>query len=181
MPKFDLSHFFCCHCVKTYERESIQKWLNSGHRICPKMRQTLNHSTVAPNFALRNLIQQWCEKNNYELPKKEFCDDPVIAASPLAGEVSSLIQSLYSAHLNVQRDSIARIHMLSKESPDSRILIANSGGIPHLVYLLLYTDSKTQQHIVTALLNLSLDEENKRLIAREGVILSIIQVLRYGT
>ncbi|XP_057769122.1 U-box domain-containing protein 15-like isoform X2 [Salvia miltiorrhiza] len=166
---------------QTYERDSIQKWLNSGHRTCPKTGQKLNHSTVAPNFALRNLIQQWCEKNNYDLPKKEVCDDPDIASSPLAEEISSLIQSLYSSYVDVQRHAIIRIRMLSKESPDSRILIANSGGIPPLVCLLSCTDSETQQHIVTALLNLSLDEANKRLIAREGAIPAIIQVLRNGT
>lgn len=166
---------------QTYERDSIQKWLNSGHRTCPKTGQKLNHSTVAPNFALRNLIQQWCEKNNYDLPKKEVCDDPDIASSPLAEEVSSLIQTLYSSHVEMQRDAVIRIRMLSKESPDSRILIANSGGIPPLVCLLSCTDSELQQHIVTALLNLSLDEANKRLIAREGAIPVIIQVLRNGT
>ncbi|KAL1554521.1 U-box domain-containing protein 15 [Salvia divinorum] len=166
---------------QTYERESIQKWLNSGHRTCPKTGQKLNHSTVAPNFALRNLIQQWCEMNNYDLPKKEVCDDPDIASSPLAEEISSLIQNLYSSYVDVQRDAIIRIRMMSKESPDSRILIANSGGIPPLVCLLSCADSETQQHIVTALLNLSLDEANKRLIAREGAIPAIIHVLRSGT
>lgn len=166
---------------QTYERDSIQKWLNSGHRTCPKTGQKLNHTTVAPNFALRNLIQQWCEKNNYDLPKKEVCDDPDIASSPLAEEVSSMIQTLYSSQVEMQRDAVIRIRMLSKESPDSRILIANSGGIPPLVCLLSCTDSEMQQHIVTALLNLSLDEANKRLIAREGAIPVIIQVLRSGT
>ncbi|KAL2254947.1 U-box domain-containing protein 15-like isoform X1 [Sesamum indicum] len=166
---------------QTYERESIQRWLNSGHRTCPKTGQKLNYLTVAPNFALRNLIQQWCERNNYDLPKKEISDDPDIASSPLAEEISSLIQNLYSSHVNLQRDAIFRIRMLSKESPDSRVLIANSGGIPPLVYLLSCTDSEIQQHIVTALLNLSLDEANKRLIAREGAIPAIIQVLRNGT
>ncbi|KAG8368013.1 hypothetical protein BUALT_Bualt15G0001100 [Buddleja alternifolia] len=166
---------------QTYERESIQKWLNSGHNTCPKTGQKLNYLTVAPNFALRNLIQQWCEKNNYDLPKKEICDDPDIASSPLAEEISSLIHNLYSSDVNMQRDAIIRIRMLSKESPDSRILIANGGGIPPLVYLLSCTDFEIQQHIVTALLNLSLDEANKRLIAREGAIPAIIQVLQNGT
>ncbi|PIN25753.1 Ubiquitin--protein ligase [Handroanthus impetiginosus] len=166
---------------QTYERESIQKWLNSGHRTCPKTGQKLNYLTVAPNFALRNLILLWSEKNNYDLPRKEIYDDPDIASSPLAEEISLLIQNLYSSHENVQRDAIIRIRLLSKESPDSRILIANSGGIPPLVYLLSCTDTEIQQHIVTALLNLSLDEANKRLIAREGAIPAIIQVLRNGT
>lgn len=170
---------------QTYERESIRKWLSSGHRTCPKTGQKLNYLTLAPNVALRNLILQWCEKNSYDLPKKEVCDEPDIASSPLAEEISSLVQNLYSPHANVQRDAVFRIRVLSKENPDSRILFANSGGIPPLISLLSSSsyadDSETQQHIVTALLNLSLDESNKRFIAREGAIPAIVRVLICGT
>ncbi|XP_075476780.1 U-box domain-containing protein 15-like [Primulina tabacum] len=170
---------------QTYERESIRKWLSSGHRTCPKTGQKLNYLTLAPNLALRNLILQWCEKNSYDLPKKEVCDEPDIASSPLAEEISSLVQNLYLPPANVQRDAIFRIRILSKESADSRILFANSGGIPPLISLLsslsYADDSETQQHIVTALLNLSLDESNKRLIARGGAIPAIVRVLMCGT
>ncbi|KAM1006968.1 hypothetical protein FF1_003608 [Malus domestica] len=58
---------------QTYERASIQKWLDSNHRTCPKTGQTLDHLSLAPNFALKSPIQQWCEKNNYDLPKKDPC------------------------------------------------------------------------------------------------------------
>ncbi|XP_073308322.1 U-box domain-containing protein 15-like [Primulina huaijiensis] len=170
---------------QTYERESIRKWLSSGHRTCPKTGQKLNYLTLAPNLALRNLILQWCEKNSYDLPKKEVCDEPDIASSPLAEEISSLVQKLYLPPTNVQRDAIFRIRILSKESPDSRILFANCGGIPPLISLLsslsYADDSETQQQIVTALLNLSLDESNKRLIARGGAIPAIVRVLVCGT
>lgn len=170
---------------QTYERESIQKWLSSGHRTCPKTGQKLNYLTLAPNLALRKLIVQWCEKNSYDLPKKEVCDEPDIASSPLAEEISSSVHNLYSPHVNVQREAIFRIRVLSKVSPDSRILFANSGGIPPLIALLSSSsyadDYGTQQHIVTALLNLSLDESNKKLIAREGAIPAIIRVLMCGT
>lgn len=60
-----------------------------------------------------------------------------------------------------------KIRMLAKENPDNRIRIANRGGIPSLVQLLSYLDSKLQEHTVIDLLNLSMDEANKRLIARE--------------
>lgn len=96
-------------------------------------------------------------------------------------EISFLVQNLSSRDLNVQRDAIVKIRMLSKENPDNRILIANNGGIPRLVQLLSYQDSKIQEHTVTALLNLSIDEANKRLIAREGAIPSIIDILQNGT
>ncbi|KAF8405535.1 hypothetical protein HHK36_010442 [Tetracentron sinense] len=166
---------------QTYERDSIKKWLDSNHRTCPKTRQTLVHLSIAPNYALRNLILQWSEKNNFELPKKEACTDSDSSSTEHKEEISSLVKKLSSNDLDVQRKASMKIRMLSKENPDNRILIASSGGIPPLVHLLLYPDSKIQEHAVTALLNLSIDEGNKRIIAREGAIPAIIEVLQNGT
>ncbi|CAI9786435.1 unnamed protein product [Fraxinus pennsylvanica] len=166
---------------QTYERQSIQKWLNSGRKTCPKTGQTLNHLILAPNFALHNLILQWCEKNNFDLPIKDACDGPDPSSFALIEEISSLIQNLYSSQVDVKREAIFRIRTISKENPDSRVLIADGGGIPPLVRLLSNKDFEIQEHTVTALLNLSLDEANKRLIAGEGAIPSIIEVLQNGT
>ncbi|KAA3482222.1 U-box domain-containing protein 15-like [Gossypium australe] len=166
---------------QTYERESITKWLNSNHRTCPKTGQTLDHLSLAPNFALRNLILQWCEKNNFELPKKDTYPSSDTYSADLMDEISLLAKDLSSSHPNVRRDAVMKIRMLSKENPENRISIANTGGIPGLVQLLYYPDSKIQEHAVTALLNLSIDETNKRLIAREGAIKAIIEILQNGT
>ncbi|KAJ9550268.1 hypothetical protein OSB04_014313 [Centaurea solstitialis] len=165
---------------QTYERESIQKWLNSNHQTCPKTGETLSHLALAPNFALRNLILQWCEKNNFELPKKESVS---VAENQNAflDEVSSLVQDLSSSQLGTQSQAVEKIRMLSKENPENRILIANCGAIPPLVKLLYSPNWKVKEHSVTALLNLSLDEANKRLIAREGAIPAVIEVLQNGT
>ncbi|KAF5951587.1 hypothetical protein HYC85_009531 [Camellia sinensis] len=166
---------------QTYERESIQKWLNSNHRTCPKTGQSLAHMSLAPNFALRNLILQWCENNNFELPRKDIYDGSDNSSIALTEEISSLVQNLSSRELDIQREAIVKIRMLSKENPDNRILLANMGAIPPLIKFLLYPDSKIQEHTVTTLLNLSLDEVNKRLIAREGAIPTIIEILQNGT
>ncbi|XVE67305.1 hypothetical protein DITRI_Ditri08aG0150000 [Diplodiscus trichospermus] len=166
---------------QTYERESIRKWLNSNHRTCPKTGQTLEHLSLAPNFALRNLILQWCEKNNVELPKKDSYASSDNYSAELMEEIFSLVQNLSSSQPDLRRDAIVKIRMLSKENPENRILIANNGGIPRLVQLLSYPDSKIQEHTVTALLNLSIDETNKRIIAREGAIPAIIEILQNET
>ncbi|KAJ6410195.1 hypothetical protein OIU84_009651 [Salix udensis] len=166
---------------QTYERESIQKWLNSNHRTCPKTGQNLDHLSLASNFALKNLIQQWCEKNNYELPKKDACLGSDGISAELIEEISSLVQNLSSCEFEVRREAIKKIRMLAKENPDNRILIANYGGIPPLVQLLSYQDSNIQEHAVTALLNLSIDETNKILVAREGAIPAIVEILQHGT
>ena len=167
--------------LKTYERESIQKWLDSDHHTCPKTGQTLVHLSLAPNYALRNLILQWCEKNQFELPRKDIKAGSNGSSIQVKQKISSLVQNLSSSQPDVQRKAIMKIRMLAKENPDNRIRIANRGGIPPLVQLLSYPDSKLQEHTVTALLNLSIDEANKRLIAREGAITAIIEILQNGT
>ncbi|CAL9084050.1 unnamed protein product [Musa textilis] len=164
---------------QTYERRSIQMWLDAGHRTCPKTRQTLSHLSLAPNYALRNLILQWCERNKVELLKREPEQDP--DHSERKEEIPSLVGDLSSIHLDAQRRAVKKLRMLSKENPDNRVAIAKHGGIAALVSLLPYPDSKIQEHTVTALLNLSIDEGNKRLIAKEGAIPLIIEILKSGT
>ncbi|KAL1535165.1 U-box domain-containing protein 15-like [Salvia divinorum] len=162
---------------QTYERRSIQKWLDSNHRTCPKTGQTLEHLLLAPNFALKNLILQWCEKNNYQ-PSKEA---PKNAETTNDEKILSLVKSLSSSKLEEQRDAVEQIRFLSKESSENRSLIANAGGIQRLVQLLSYPDSRIQEHTVTALFNLSIDESNKQLISAEDPIPAIIEILANGT
>ncbi|WOL17277.1 hypothetical protein Cni_G26066 [Canna indica] len=164
---------------QTYERRSIQKWLDSGHRTCPKTRRTLAHLSLAPNYALRSLILQWCEKNEVELLKSD-ADQDSDHSEPKEG-IPSLVRNLSSIHLDMQREAVKETRMLSKENPDYRVAIAKHGGIPMLVSLLSYPDSKIQEHAITTLLNLSIDEANKQVIAKEGTIPAIIEILKNGT
>ncbi|KAF5747233.1 hypothetical protein HS088_TW06G01414 [Tripterygium wilfordii] len=166
---------------QTYERDAIQNWFDTKHRTCPKTRQTLAHLSLAPNFALKNLIVQWCEQHNFKLPRKE---NPACSESNCdenKEEILKLIEDLSSRTLEVQRKAVKKIRLLCKENPEKRILIASSGAIPQLTQLLSYPDSKIQEHAVTALLNLSINEANKNLIAKEGAIPEIIQILQNGS
>ncbi|XWS20847.1 hypothetical protein CRYUN_Cryun30bG0004100 [Craigia yunnanensis] len=166
---------------QTFERQSIQKWFDSNHCTCPKTRQTLAHLSLAPNFALKNLITEWCEKNNFKIPEKEDLASSQGSSVKYEEEILSLVEELSSSQLEVQRKAVKGIRMLSKENPETRILFAKSGAIPPLVQLLSYPDSKIQEHAVTALLNLSIDESNKKLITNEQAIPAIIEVLQNGS
>lgn len=194
LPSFSIPHEYLCPITleimtdpvivatgQTYERESIQKWLDSNHRTCPKTGQILHHLLVVPNYALRNLILQWCEKNDFELPRKAISVGSDGSSSELVKQISCLVQDLSSPQLNARRHAILELRTLSKDNPDNRILIASMGGVTPLVQLLSFPDSKIQEHAVTALLNLSLNEANKRVIAQEGAIPAIIDILQNGT
>ena len=163
---------------QTYEKESIQKWFDAGHKTCPKTRQTLDHLSLAPNYALKNIILQWCEKNNFKIPEKEVS---LNVSEEQRDEVSLLVAALSSSQLEEQRESVKQMRLLARENPENRVLIANAGAIPLLVQLLSYPDSSIQENTVTTLLNLSIDETNKKLISNEGAIPDIIEILQYGT
>ncbi|CAN1315539.1 U-box domain-containing protein 15 [Linum perenne] len=149
---------------------------------CPKTRQTLDNPSIAPNYALKNIIIQWCDKHKFKLPKKETTDPSAKSSEQCRGidQVSILVEELSSSNLDVQRRAVKEIRMLSKESPENRVSIADSGGISPIVDLLQYPDSKIQEHAVTALLNLSLDKTNKRAITEAGAIPAIVDVLQNG-
>lgn len=171
---------FFLSILQTYERASIQKWLDAGHKTCPKTQQTLLHTALTPNYVLKSLISLWCDSNGVELPKPNSktgrsgsdCDRTIIG---------SLLQKLVIGDSEEQRSAAGELRLLAKRNTDNRICIAEAGAIPLLVELLSCRDSRTQEHAVTALLNLSINEANKGIIVSVGAIPEIVDVLKNGS
>lgn len=172
---------------QTYERSCIQKWIDSGHRTCPKTQQMLPHVVLTPNYVLRSLIAQWCETNGVELPKRSGCSRSGKACGSMldnSGDratVDVLLQKLSSGTPEDQRAAAGELRLLAKRNADNRICIAEAGAIPLLVNLLSTPDARTQEHAVTALLNLSIYENNKGAIVMAGAIPPIVEVLKVGS
>ncbi|CAM6101851.1 unnamed protein product [Calypogeia fissa] len=174
---------------QTYERVCIQKWLDNGHKTCPKTQQQLSHLALTPNYVLRSLIAQWCETNGLDVPKSSNGRNGkhngiITGLSTSSGEeiqVGPLLLKLASDQVEVQRGAAGELRLLAKASPENRLCIAESGAIPILVSLLSTPDLKTQEHAVTALLNLSIHESNKRAIVSAGAIDPIVEVLKHGS
>ncbi|XP_074585392.1 U-box domain-containing protein 13-like [Curcuma longa] len=159
---------------QTYERECIEKWLEAGHDTCPKTQQKLSSTSLTPNYVLRSLIDQWCEENGM-VPPRSVCS---------AGEhvkVIDLVRKLSSQNLEDQRSAAGELRLLAKRNADNRICIAEAGAIRLLVGLLSTNDACTQEHAVTALLNLSIFEENKGKIIISGAVPGIVHVLKKGS
>ena len=49
---------------QTYERQSIQKWLDHGLTVCPNTHHRLVHTNLIPNYTVKAMIANWCEENN---------------------------------------------------------------------------------------------------------------------
>ncbi|XP_041995012.1 U-box domain-containing protein 13-like [Salvia splendens] len=169
---------------QTYERSCIEKWLEAGHSTCPNTQQALTSNALTPNYVLRSLIAQWCEANGIEVPKRPGSSRPKAgsACSPAErSKIGALLCKLTSGNPEDQRSAAGEIRLLAKRNADNRVAIAEAGAIPLLVQLLSTPDSRTQEHAVTALLNLSIFEDNKGSIISSGAVPGIVHVLKKGS
>ncbi|XP_058208169.1 U-box domain-containing protein 3 [Rhododendron vialii] len=95
-------------------------------------------------------------------------------------QVEKLIEDLRSQSNEVQTSAAAQLRFLAKHNTENRIIIGRSGAIASLLSLLYSEVELTQEHAVTALLNLSINENIKAKIAESGAIDPLIHVLRTG-
>ncbi|KAB1223754.1 U-box domain-containing protein 3 [Morella rubra] len=186
---------------QTYERSSIQKWLDHGLAICPKTRQTLTHTNIIPNYTVKAMIANWIfslvmrkrfdsattkvdvagnGNHNYfrasSLPFLDSGSDEETGTS----HVKKLIEDLKNQSSEVNATAAEELRLLAKDQMHNRIIIGQCGAIAPLLSL-LYSESKvTQEHAVTALLNLSINADNKAMIAEAGAIEPLIHVLKTG-
>ncbi|KAF8667551.1 hypothetical protein HU200_052751 [Digitaria exilis] len=168
---------------QTYERVCIEKWLASGHHTCPNTQQRMTNTTLTTNYVLRSLIAQWCEANGIEPPKRSSQPNkptPACSSSERAN-IDALLSRLCSHDPEEQMSAAAELRLLAKRNANNRICIAEAGAIPLLLSLLSSSDLRTQEHAVTALLNLSIHEDNKASIISSGAVPSIVHVLRNGS
>lgn len=117
------------------------------------------------------------------LQRESFSTEIIESISPedLQPTVKICVDGLHSSSIAVKRSAAAKLRLLAKNRSDNRALIGESGAVPALIPLLRCSDPWTQEHAVTALLNLSLHEGNKSLITHSGAIKSLVYVLKTGT
>ncbi|TYJ16611.1 hypothetical protein E1A91_A10G266900v1 [Gossypium mustelinum] len=179
----------------TYDRSSIAQWINTGHYTCPKSGQRLIHMALIPNYALKSLLHQWCQENNIPLTEcssnaeseKKMCEKVVdhisatkVAIDSVKRTAEFVVGKLAMGSVDIQRQAAYELRLLAKTGMDNRRIIAEAGAIPFLVTLLSSNDPRTQENAVTALLNLSIFDNNKVLIMAAGAIKNIVDVLESG-
>ncbi|KAL9814777.1 putative armadillo-like helical protein [Arabidopsis thaliana] len=86
-----------------------------------------------------------------------------------------------SSSIEEQKQAAMEIRLLSKNKPENRIKLAKAGAIKPLVSLISSSDLQLQEYGVTAVLNLSLCDENKEMIVSSGAVKPLVNALRLGT
>lgn len=175
---------------QTYDRSSIALWIESGHATCPKTGQTLAHTQLIPNLALKNLIAMWCREQRIPFESTEVSVKPNggVALNKTALEaikmtVSFLVNKLTASSQTAEVIDrlVYELRVLAKTDSDSRTCIAEAGALPLLVKFLASENPSLQINAVTTILNLSILEANKtRILETDGVLNGVIEVLRSG-
>nr|GMD73169.1 U-box domain-containing protein 9-like [Ipomoea batatas] len=173
---------------QTYDRPFIQKWLKAGNRTCPRTQQVLSHTLLTPNHLIRDMIAQWCESNGIQLP------DPILYLSDEGlteadrDHFLSLLEKM-SSTVSEQKGAARELRLLTKRMPSFRALFGESVvAVPQLLCPLTQTKSQNdihpdlQEDIITTLLNLSIHDNNKKLVAETPMVIPLLMsALRSGT
>ncbi|KAK4785832.1 hypothetical protein SAY86_002521 [Trapa natans] len=165
---------------QTYDRSSIEKWLEGGHRTCPKTQQTLTNNVLTPNFVLRSLIDQWCEANGitFSSPKSPSTSRSrpnkgiYVSSSMESGMIESLLHKLNSMDPEVQRSSAGEVRLLAKRS---------AGAVPGIVHVLKSGSMEARENAAATLFSLSVVDEYKVTIGAFGAIPPLVALLSEGS
>ncbi|XP_073156183.1 U-box domain-containing protein 3-like [Henckelia pumila] len=94
--------------------------------------------------------------------------------------VEKLIKDLKSESTELRTAAAGELRFLAKYNVENRFIIVQCGAIAPLISLLHSDTNLAQEHAITALLNLSINENLKAKIAEEGALEPFIHVLRNG-
>ncbi|KAI3819471.1 hypothetical protein L1987_13309 [Smallanthus sonchifolius] len=173
---------------QTYDRPFIQKWLKAGNRICPKTQQVLSHTILTPNHLVRDMITQWCKNRGVQFPGPIQYSDQDGLAEADRDQFLSLLKKMSSTQ-SEQKEAARTLRSLTKRMPSFRALFGESlESIPQLLTPLCQTKSQTEIHpdlqedLITTLLNLSIHDNNKKLVAETPMgIPLLLDALKFGT
>ncbi|GJN08513.1 hypothetical protein PR202_ga26444 [Eleusine coracana subsp. coracana] len=112
----------------TYDRASIEAWLDTGRATCPVTHAALRHEDLVPNHATRRVIQDWCVANRSR--GVERIPTPKIPLTHV--QAADLLFDLADAarrHRHGSRcaELVARVRALARDSERNRRCLASVG------------------------------------------------------
>ncbi|XP_023003068.1 U-box domain-containing protein 27-like [Cucurbita maxima] len=169
----------------TYDRSSIQKWLDNGNNTCPATMQILQTKEFVPNHNLHRLIQIWSDSLRHRVhsPDSSPVSDSVLSSD----QVLDLVKRIEIDQSST--DSLLRLVSFAAKSVENRRLLCGIGGfVPVLVDLLRNVNGGVLVEQTVRLLHLIRNEiEDKERFVKSmlksdrNCLSSLLLVLRKGT
>lgn len=117
---------------QTYDRCSIEPWLEAGNTTCPATMMQLESLEVVPNHTLRRLIQEWCYRSWGYVDKTRNQSAAKACADP--GQIVSLVQDI-----TLSRHKLGPLKKLRNtlcEDERSQRCVRDAGGVAAITALL---------------------------------------------
>ncbi|XP_061345112.1 U-box domain-containing protein 27 [Gastrolobium bilobum] len=105
----------------TYDRSSIQRWLDNGNNTCPATMQVLHSKDFVPNRTLQRLIQIWSDSVRHRVDSPE--SPASTESAPSKDQILLAITDLESSGEN-RFDSLAKIVRFAQDSEENRDFLA---------------------------------------------------------
>jgi hypothetical protein len=161
----------------TYDRASIEKWIDDGNNTCPATLLPLVTKELIPNHTLRRLIQAWCGANSAK--GVERIPTPKTPANPHT--VRWLFQEIESAG-TTRIEALQRLKRLARDSVRNAICISDEGGPAVLAGVLRENRDEEGpvacEEAVGVLAVLPLDEATKRKVGGAAELETMAGLLR---
>jgi hypothetical protein len=174
---------------QTYDRPFIEKWLKEGNRVCPRTQQVLSNTMLIPNLLIRGMICKWCKNNGISLKESDdYCDADGLTKSD-RDRFIVLLEQMQST-VSDQKEAAKEFRLLTKRMPSFRGLFGeHQEAIPRLLNPLIQTQNQNrgsrdldlQEDLITTLLNLSINDVNKKIVAETPIVIPLIlDALKFG-
>ncbi|CAN6307331.1 unnamed protein product [Urochloa humidicola] len=175
----------------TYDRESIEAWLDTGRATCPVTHAPLRHEDLVPNHAIRRVIQDWCVANRSR--GVERIPTPKIPVTPV--QASELLFDLAAAARR-PRDAaprcaevVAKIRSLARDSDRNRRCFASIGtgralaaAFDSLSSAAAAADAAVLENILAALVcMMPLDDEAAATLGSPSSLASLVAIAENGS
>ncbi|KAG4179251.1 hypothetical protein ERO13_A10G095500v2 [Gossypium hirsutum] len=79
---------------QTFERTWIQKWFDDGNGTCPKTKMKLDHLSLTPNAAMKDLISKWCMKYKITIQDPSMQPDVLQSLETSSASIASFGSSM---------------------------------------------------------------------------------------
>lgn len=111
----------------TYDRESIEKWIESGNETCPVTNQVLLTFELIPNHSIRKMIQDWSVgKKSYGIER--IPTPKVVLTSYDISDVSSKINvAVNHGDVDKCKELVRKINAWAKENERNKVIIIENG------------------------------------------------------
>eukprot|EP01018_Ginkgo_biloba_P012492 Gb_29938 [translate_table: standard] len=174
----------------TYDRSSIQKWLDDGNNTCPATMQVLESKDVIPNYTLRRLIQVWSASN--QISKDSDTATSSFNLNPVEPQqVKDILQDITNGVMESER--LRKLSRFAIECEKNRESLVKAGAVPILAGILSIHDLEKEssptckkvveicEQAVKILGLIPQNESTRRILVSAQPLSSIVWLLQKGS